>query len=171
MVGDVVQREMMKNAVNKKIHSVLLFLFCGIMGLVLIVFSSIMFVIIANVNNVPIRLIVLTVMALLLGICLALLGVNKLREWLYSLVLLAFPASLLVWYVFAGQIFDSVGPFGFITSLVLFVVLFPLLALNLVTKYYRACQRDTRRDRELETAQQSGASNPHSPSAQGADGR
>ena len=160
----------MKDAVNKKIHSVLLFLFCGILGLVLIVFSSIMFVIIANVNNVPIRLIVLTVMALLLGICLALLGVNKLREWLYSLVLLAFPASLLVWYLFARQIFDSVGPFGFITSLVLFVVVLPFLALNLVTKHYRTYQRDTRTDRELEMAQQGDPSNPHSPSAQGPEG-
>ena len=160
----------MKDALRKKIHSVLLFLFCGVPGLVLVVASSIMFWIITNLYeaNMPIAL---TALTLALGVCLALLGVNKLREWLYSLVLLAFPVSLVVWGLFVRQLNESIGPFGFVTSLVLFVVLLPLLALNLVTKYYRTDQRNTRRDRELETARQGGPSNPHSPSAQGADGR
>ena len=161
----------MKDALRQKNHSVLLFLFCGVPGLVLVVASSIMFLIITNLHETNIRLISLAAITLAAGVCLALLGVNKLSEWLYSLVLLAFPVSLLAWGVFLGQVVDSLGPFGFITSLVLFVVLLPLLALNLVTKYYRACQRDTRKDRESETAQQSGAPNPRSPSAQGAGGR
>ncbi len=156
---------------KQKINSVFLFLLCGVPGLIFVVASSIMFLIITNLDDVPIRLTALAATTLALGVCLALLGVSKMREWLYSLVLLAFPASLVAWGLLARQLVDTAGPIGFIVGLVLFAVLLPLLALNLVTKYYRMHQRDTRRDRELETAQQGGPSNPHSPPAQGADGR
>lgn len=130
-----------------------------------------MFLMITNLGHAPIRLIALATTALALGVFLALLGVSKMREWLYGLVFLAFPFSLVVWGLLARLLVDSAGPIGFIVGLVLSAVLLPLLALNLVTKYYRTCQRDTHRDRELETAQQGGPSNPHSPSIQGADGR
>lgn len=161
----------MKDALRQKLHGVLLFLFCGVPGLVLVVASSILFLIITSLHEANIRLTALAATTLALGVCLALLGVSKMREWLYSIVLLAFPFSLVVWGLLARQLADSAGPIGFIVGLVLFAALLPLLALNLVTKYYRTHQRDTRRDREIETAQLGGPSNPHSPPAQGADGR
>lgn len=161
----------MKEPLSRKFHSVLLFLFCGIPGLVLVLASATMFCLFTDLDKVSIRQIVLASTILALGTCFALLGVRKLHQWLYGLVLLAFPVSLVLWGLYVQYFYASIELTEYLISLAVCSVFFPHLALYFVAKYYRTHQRETRMDRELETAQQSGASSPHSPSAQGADGR
>ncbi len=125
---------MSKSWKHRMIRSVL-FLVFGIPGLIIFLISSVLlFTDIDLYCEGPIFNPIFQIIGILIGVLLILVGVNKLKEWLYGLVWFAFPLSFAFWIFLMRTCNFFGGAVGMVCSLFLFVIAPPFIVLFLVRK-------------------------------------
>jgi len=128
---------------NKYILKIVLFIFCGIPGGMLILFS-VAFLFANIIDPSPQNpSIVQATIYFLLGCLLTLIGIGKIKQWLYVFVFLSIPIVFFS-FLFLDEIMkgfaDKLG--GFIVPLMLACVAFiAFLMKGFVDKYYSAKER------------------------------
>ena len=131
----------MSKSWKRRIVRAVLFLVFGVPGLVLFLMATfLLFTDIGLDCRGPVFNPLAQILCAIIGVLMILVGVNKLKKWLYGLVWLAFPLSFAFWRsLMRGHNFFG-GAVGAIGSLVLFVSLPPFITLVLVRRVYHAIQ-------------------------------
>lgn len=119
----------------KKPVQILLFIILGIPGALVFVFSSILLIgkALDPKTDLPNRSGLL--IACVFGIAAALIGIGKIKEWMYSLVFIAFPLSFWIWVLINPDVFGG-------TVFMLVFVGFAVLGSLKAVRYYYGRQEN-----------------------------
>lgn len=114
----------------KKILQIILFVFLGIPGALIFVFSSILLIGKSVDSTQKLPDLSILIPACVISIPATLIGIGKLKQWLYSFVFLAFPLGFWLWALINPNMI------GGITLMSGFVILLAIGILKAVRHYY-----------------------------------